>query len=30
VARRTRYAEIRAKLAAGEVRNINDLITRMI
>ncbi len=27
VARRTRYAEIRAKLAAGEVASINDLIT---
>jgi hypothetical protein len=27
VARRTRYAELRAKLAAGEVREINDLIT---
>ncbi|ESZ11300.1 Eco57I restriction-modification methylase domain-containing protein [Mesorhizobium sp. M0923] len=27
VARRVRYAEIRAKLAAGEVREINDLIT---
>lgn len=27
VARRTRYAEIRAKLAAGEVHEINDLIT---
>jgi hypothetical protein len=27
VARRTRYAEVRAKLAAGEVREINDLIT---
>ena len=27
VARRQRYAEIRAKLAAGEVREINDLIT---
>lgn len=27
VARRTRYVEIRAKLAAGEVREINDLIT---
>jgi hypothetical protein len=27
VARRTRYAEVRAKLAAGEVRDINDLIT---
>ena len=27
IARRTRYAEIRAKLAAGEVREINDLIT---
>ncbi|KAB1082630.1 SAM-dependent methyltransferase [Neorhizobium galegae] len=27
VARRTRYAEIRAKLATGEVREINDLIT---
>jgi hypothetical protein len=27
VARRTRYGEVRAKLAAGEVREINDLIT---
>lgn len=27
VARRTRYAEVRAKLAAGEVRDISDLIT---
>ena len=27
VARRTRYAEVRAKLAAGKVREINDLIT---
>jgi hypothetical protein len=27
VARRTRYAEVRAKLVAGEVREINDLIT---
>ncbi|MBK8174844.1 MAG: Eco57I restriction-modification methylase domain-containing protein [Rhodospirillales bacterium] len=27
VARRARYTEIRAKLAAGEVREINDLIT---
>ncbi|MFC3061032.1 Eco57I restriction-modification methylase domain-containing protein [Paenirhodobacter populi] len=27
VARRTRYAEVRAKLANGEVREINDLIT---
>lgn len=27
VARRTRYAELRAKLAAGEVRDINELIT---
>lgn len=27
VARRTRYAEVRSKLAAGEVREINDLIT---
>jgi hypothetical protein len=27
VARRTRYAKVRAKLAAGEVREINDLIT---
>ncbi|MFL5702611.1 MAG: SAM-dependent methyltransferase, partial [Ktedonobacteraceae bacterium] len=27
VARRTRYAEIKAKLAAGEVTSINDLIT---
>ena len=27
VARRARYAEVRAKLAAGEVREINDLIT---
>jgi len=27
VARRTRYNEVRAKLAAGEVREINDLIT---
>ncbi len=27
VARRTRYAEVRAKLAAGEIREINDLIT---
>ena len=27
VARRQRYAEVRAKLAAGEVREINDLIT---
>ncbi|RWD10414.1 MAG: SAM-dependent methyltransferase [Mesorhizobium sp.] len=27
VARRTRYAEVRAKLAAGEVHEINDLIT---
>ena len=27
VSRRTRYAEVRAKLAAGEVREINDLIT---
>src|SRR5579859_2744776 len=27
VARRTRYAEVRAKLAAGEVHSINDLIT---
>lgn len=27
VARRTRYVEVRAKLAAGEVREINDLIT---
>ena len=27
MARRTRYAEVRAKLAAGEVREINDLIT---
>lgn len=27
VARRTRHAEVRAKLAAGEVREINDLIT---
>ncbi|MER9629618.1 DNA methyltransferase [Mesorhizobium sp. M0296] len=27
VARRTRYAEVRAKLSAGEVREINDLIT---
>ncbi|EAQ26827.1 Eco57I restriction-modification methylase domain-containing protein [Roseovarius sp. 217] len=26
-ARRTRYAEVHAKLAAGEVREINDLIT---
>jgi hypothetical protein len=28
VARRTRYAEVRTKLANGEVREINDLITR--
>jgi len=27
VARRTRHAEVRTKLAAGEVREINDLIT---
>ena len=27
VARRKRYEEVRAKLAAGEVRSINDLIT---
>jgi len=27
VARRTRYRQVRAKLAAGEVREINDLIT---
>ena len=27
VARRSRYAEVRAKLAAGEVQEINDLIT---
>jgi Eco57I restriction-modification methylase len=27
VARRSRHAEVRAKLAAGEVREINDLIT---
>ncbi len=27
VARRTRYAEVRAKLAAGEVHSINELIT---
>ncbi len=27
VARRNRYQEIRAKLAAGEIRDINDLIT---
>src|SRR5579859_3807654 len=27
VARRTRYEEVRAKLAAGEVHSINDLIT---
>ena len=27
VARRTRYAELRAKLVAGEVREVNDLIT---
>ncbi|MBO9128007.1 DNA methyltransferase [Rhizobium sp. 16-488-2b] len=27
VARRTRYAEVRAKLAAGGVREINDLVT---
>lgn len=27
VARRTRYAEVRAKLATGKVREINDLIT---
>ena len=27
VARRTRYDEVRARLAAGEVREINDLIT---
>ena len=27
VARRTRYHEVRAKVAAGEVRDINDLIT---
>ena len=27
VARRTRYAEVRAKLASGEVQEINDLIT---
>ncbi|HUY14928.1 MAG TPA: DNA methyltransferase [Terriglobia bacterium] len=27
VARRNRYQEVRAKLAAGEVRSINDLIT---
>ena len=27
VARRQRYAEVRAKLAAGEVREVNDLIT---
>jgi hypothetical protein len=27
VARRTHYAQVRAKLAAGEVREINDLIT---
>lgn len=27
VARRTRYAEVHAKLATGEVREINDLIT---
>ena len=27
VARRQRYAEVRAKLAAGEVRAVNDLIT---
>lgn len=27
VARRTRYAEVRAKLAAGEVREINELLT---
>lgn len=27
VGRRTRYAEVRAKLAAGEVHEINDLIT---
>ena len=27
VARRTRYEEVRAKLASGEVQNVNDLIT---
>ncbi len=27
VARRTRYSDVRAKLAAGEIRNINDLIS---
>ena len=27
VARRTRYEEVRAKLAAGEVQDVNDLIT---
>lgn len=27
LARRARYAEVRAKLAAGEIREINDLIT---
>ena len=27
VARRTRYEEVRAKLAAGDVQNVNDLIT---
>ena len=27
VARRTRHAEVRAKLASGEVQEINDLIT---
>ncbi len=27
VARRARYEEVRAKLAAGEVASINDLIT---
>lgn len=27
VVRRTRYAEVRGKLAAGEIREINDLIT---
>ena len=27
VARRQRYKEVRAKLAAGEVRDVNDLIT---
>ena len=27
VARRTRYAEVRAKLASGEVQEVNDLVT---